>query len=572
MKNKKPGGRLYNWKLALLEYDFEIIHKAGAQNVVADALSRISLDDLINLEQEDRRVLALTRARAAEMNEAEETTPSRFLIRERPSTLLTPRDIDHIFFLFNIAQSELKLKLELKTKNKLTNMQPYTAYQIGECMTAIMLPEIIRNSEQAAKAQEVLQLILRQCEQDFHEKIAVNLEFSDHISYTKFKQLAENIFADKDVDITFYLNKTIELTDASEIQKVMKAYHLSLLGGHTGMNRTLNRIRQFYHWPNMKKNIISFIGNCTTCKQTKVTKNTKMPIEIVSTASKPFETVFIDTVGPIYPATEDGNLHIFTCECDLTKFAIATPIPDTTAATVAKAFVESVMLRHRIPEKVLADNGTCFTADLFKNVTKLLNIKQKHIAPYNPKANLVERLHRSLNQYLRAYAGEDRTNWDRYLPFAINSYNNTPHSTTGACPHELLYGYVNEIPTKVMRNNAPVYNYDNYAEELRTRLQHAHRLAKEKCDAAKQRNTDNWNESLRPINVDIGDRIFIRNKTKSHKFDTEYTGPHIVIEKVSPTSVKAKRGRKTITAHIDTIILAPPETSNSVISPISENA
>lgn len=330
------------------------------------------------------------------------------------------------------------------------------------------------------------------------------------------------------------------------------------------MNRTLNRIRQFYSWPGMRKDIELFISNCQICKQTKVTKNTKMPIEITSTASRPFETVFIDTVGPIYPATESGNLYIFTCECDLTKMALAVPIPDVTSATVAKAFVESVMLPHRIPEKVLMDNGTCFTAELFKSVTKLMGPKHKHIAPYNPKANLVERLHRSLNQYLRAFAADDKQNWDRCLPFALHSYNNTPHSSTGMCPHELVYGFINEIPTKILKNQAPVYNYESYADELRTRLQHAHRLAKDKCDAVKRRNQTAWNETTRPIDVNIGDQIYIRNKTKSHKFDTEYTGPYIVSEKIAPTSLKAKKGRKTVTTHIDFVIRAPSTNASSV--------
>lgn len=44
MNFKEPGSKLIRWRLKLLEYEFEIVHKKGSQNVVADALSRINVE------------------------------------------------------------------------------------------------------------------------------------------------------------------------------------------------------------------------------------------------------------------------------------------------------------------------------------------------------------------------------------------------------------------------------------------------------------------------------------------------------------------------------------------------
>ena len=41
MNVKDPGSRLMRWRIQLAEYDYEIVHKRGAQNTNADALSRI---------------------------------------------------------------------------------------------------------------------------------------------------------------------------------------------------------------------------------------------------------------------------------------------------------------------------------------------------------------------------------------------------------------------------------------------------------------------------------------------------------------------------------------------------
>lgn len=136
MGNKKANSRLFRWKLALLEYDFDIVHKAGAQNVVADALSRISIEDLITLSTEDKQVLITTRARANNVQQTvQNPARNRLYSEERNNILLNNRDKDHIFFIFNKQRCELQLRLELKIKSKLTNMDLYTAYKINDYYT-----------------------------------------------------------------------------------------------------------------------------------------------------------------------------------------------------------------------------------------------------------------------------------------------------------------------------------------------------------------------------------------------------------------------------------------------------
>ena len=40
MNVKDPGSRLMRWRIQLAEYAYEIVHRRGAQNTNADALSR----------------------------------------------------------------------------------------------------------------------------------------------------------------------------------------------------------------------------------------------------------------------------------------------------------------------------------------------------------------------------------------------------------------------------------------------------------------------------------------------------------------------------------------------------
>ena len=44
----KPSNRLYRWRLLLEEYDLEIVYIPGIQNTVADTISRIEYDPMVN--------------------------------------------------------------------------------------------------------------------------------------------------------------------------------------------------------------------------------------------------------------------------------------------------------------------------------------------------------------------------------------------------------------------------------------------------------------------------------------------------------------------------------------------
>jgi hypothetical protein len=77
---------------------------------------------------------------------------------------------------------------------------------------------------------------------------------------------------------------------------------------------------------------------------------------ITSTANKPFEKVCLDIVGPL-ETTQKGNSCTLTIQDDLSKFSVAIPLPNHTANTIARAFVEYFICHHGLPESVLTDQG-----------------------------------------------------------------------------------------------------------------------------------------------------------------------------------------------------------------------
>lgn len=132
-------------------------------------------------------------------------------------------------------------------------------------------------------------------------------------------------------------NSIQKLTDSEEIKAVLKMFHNGPLGGHQGIKKTINRIRKQYTWDNLSKDVENTISSCDKCHKNIFSRETKMPLIITDTATKPFEKVYLDIVCPL-KVTERGNEFILTFKDDLTKFFDCYALPDAKADTVAKCF------------------------------------------------------------------------------------------------------------------------------------------------------------------------------------------------------------------------------------------
>jgi len=107
---------------------------------------------------------------------------------------------------------------------------------------------------------------------------------------------------------------------------------------------------------------------------------------------------------------------VLTFQDELSKYTLVIPIEHQNAVTIAKAFVEEVILKFGIPQKILTDQGSNFMREVF-TVCKLLKIKKMKCTAYHPQSNgALERTHRVLVEYLRCFILEDQSNWDKWLP------------------------------------------------------------------------------------------------------------------------------------------------------------
>jgi hypothetical protein len=94
-----------------------------------------------------------------------------------------------------------------------------------------------------------------------------------------------------------------------------------------------------------------------------------MPLEITTTLEVVWEKCSMDIVGPLAVTTQDHK-YILTFQDELSKYTIAVPISQQDAETIARIFVEEIVLKFVIPHVLLTYQGSNFLSELFTNLCK----------------------------------------------------------------------------------------------------------------------------------------------------------------------------------------------------------
>ena len=86
---------------------------------------------------------------------------------------------------------------------------------------------------------------------------------------------------------------------------------------------------------------------------------------------------------------------------------------------------------------MLTDQGSQFTSEVMKQVSKLLSVHQLTTTPYHPMCNgLVERFNGTLKQMLRRMCAERPRDWDRYINPLLFAVREAPQESLGFSPFE----------------------------------------------------------------------------------------------------------------------------------------
>ena len=340
---------------------------------------------------------------------------------------------------------------------------------------------------------------------------------------------------------------------------VLRMAHESLLGGHQAAKRTSDRVLAEFWWPGIGADIKRYCQSCDICQRT-IPKGrvTKVPLGEMPLMEAPFERVGVDLVGPIAPMTERGHRYILVMMDYATRYPEAVPLKNITAERVAEELL-GMFTRLGIPKQILTDQGTQFMSGVMKEMSRLLSIKQLTTTPYHAMTNgLCERQNGVLKSTLRKMCEERPRDWDRYIGPILFAYRETPHTSSGFSPFELLFGRTVRGPMTILRElwtgrteEAETKNTYEYVIDLQRRLEDTCKLARQELQKAGSKYRVQYNRKTKVRTLEEGDEVLLLLPTDQNKLVMQWKGPFKVIQKVNRMNYKVDLGARRQTFHIN---------------------
>ena len=319
-------------------------------------------------------------------------------------------------------------------------------------------------------------------------------------------------------------------------EKIMKVAHESLASGHMGINNTITKIQTQFFWPGLSGDVSRFCRSCEICQKT-IDKGRvpKAPLGRMPIMEVPFQRIAVDLVGPFKPASERGHRWILTVIDYATRYPEAIPLKSTTTIEIAEALL-TVYSRVGFPYEILSDLGTNFISELMREVARLISVKQLTTTRYHPQCNgLCEKYNGIIKKILKRMCAEQPRQWDRYLPALMFAIRETPNSSLGFSPFELLYGRHVRGPMRIIRemwtNQEPdegAKDEYQYITELKERLSETWKLARESLQEMAGKYKKHFDKKAKPRKLKQGDKVLVLLPTDNNKLLLHWKGPYEV--------------------------------------------
>ncbi|KAA8546750.1 hypothetical protein F0562_003179 [Nyssa sinensis] len=346
-------------------------------------------------------------------------------------------------------------------------------------------------------------------------------------------------------DGAWFQNGKIFLSPNSTlIHLILTDSHSSPIGGHFGFHKTLHRINQSFIWPKMRQALKDFLKTCEVCQQYKA--DCMKPAGLLQPLPIPTQS-WIDVSMDFIEGLPMANGHsvIMVVVDRLTKYAHFVPMKHPfSAASVARAFVANVVRLHGVPASIVSDRDKVFTSHFWQALFRLQGTKLCMSSSYHPQTDgQSEVVNRTLEQYLRCFAGSQPKKWVEWIPWAEFSYNTSIHSATKITPFEAVYGKPPPSLLTYVPGTARVQAVDEYLQDRDQILRELRR----NLQLAQERMKSQANQHRREVSFNIGDYVYLKlqpyRQTSiafrgSLKLSPRFYGPYKVIERIGPVAYK----------------------------------
>ncbi len=315
--------------------------------------------------------------------------------------------------------------------------------------------------------------------------------------------------------------------------------------GHSGPATMNHRFSNQWWNPKFRKAATETVKRCVTCQKNNDVPATITPAAHTPAPPGPFRHLQVDYIS--LPPCK-GKTDVLVVIDKFSRWVEAYPTGRATAAHTAKCLVTDFIPRWGLPDCIDSDQGTHFTGQVVKEVSRMLKIKWNLHCPYRPQASgQVERSNRTIKTRL-SKMHQEGVPWVEALPAVLCSMRASPNRSVGLSPHEIITGRPMQMPGVIDLRNADVHIASDaliaYCENLTKAVQ-----------SAKERVESCWQTPPEGGHTIVPGQWVMIKTFKNKPLEPKWYGPHQVM--LITAAAVLCQGRKTWT-HVSHIKVVPP--------------
>ncbi|WVZ58144.1 hypothetical protein U9M48_008447 [Paspalum notatum var. saurae] len=205
-------------------------------------------------------------------------------------------------------------------------------------------------------------------------------------------------------------------------------------------------------------------------------------------------------------------------------------------AKLAELYISRIVCLHGVPKRIISDRGSQFTSRFWEQLHNSLDTKLRFSTSNHPQTDgQTERTNQILEDMLRACAIQYGTSWDKCLPYAEFSYNNSYQASLKKSPFEALYGKRCKTPLFWNQTGEKQVFGPDIIQDPEQQL----RIVQENLRVAQSRQRSYADVRRRDLSFKVDDHVYlkvspmrgIRRFNMKGKLAPRYIGPFKIPEK-----------------------------------------
>lgn len=351
--------------------------------------------------------------------------------------------------------------------------------------------------------------------------------------------------------------KKLTVLPRKMIGPILEELHNRPSGGHFGVNKTHEKLRERFYFPGSKSRVQQYCKECDICEARKgPTLRTRGRLQPMVTGA-PGDRLAMDILGPL-TRTPRGNKFVLVVMDYFTKWPELLALTDQSAISVANALVDHVICRFGVPREIHSDQGRNFESELVAEVMDILGCDRTRTTALHPQSDgMVERHNRTILDYLAKFVDENQENWDEMLPLFGLAYRSAVQESTGFSPAMMTYGREIRLPVD-LRYGRPDEGEEPiaYVEDLRNRMDWVYETARTMLNKVSDEMKTRYDRNANVGNFQEGNQVWLynpkRRKGRCPKLQRDWEGPYQIIKKINDVICRIKlTERRSRVIHID---------------------